>query len=104
MKRPTALDEIGKAVCVIVVHVREDGHNRADIPRRFGPPGGRVKIFDKNLVHAIVGGKDPDCASAKLTVDLLLTCGHGPVPRPYNTSGPTGNQDAITQGTLLDCR
>ncbi|MCU1258138.1 MAG: hypothetical protein JWO80_1023, partial [Bryobacterales bacterium] len=44
---------------------------------RFGSPGGRVKMFDKNLVHAIVGGKDLDCGSAELSVNLVLTRGHG---------------------------
>src|SRR5947199_10306769 len=37
----------------------------------------RVKMFDKNLVHAIIGGKDLDCRSAELSVDLVLTRGHG---------------------------
>jgi hypothetical protein len=34
-------------------------------------------MFDKNLVHAIIGGKDPDCGSAELSVNLVLTRGHG---------------------------
>jgi hypothetical protein len=33
---------------------------------RFDSSGGRVKMFDKNLVHAIIGGKDLDCGSAEL--------------------------------------
>src|SRR5205823_14070378 len=37
----------------------------------------RVKMFDKNLVHAIIGGKDLDCGSAELSVNLGLTRGHG---------------------------
>ena len=44
---------------------------------RFGSPGGRVKMFDKNLVHAIIGGKDLYCGSAELRVNLVLTRGHG---------------------------
>ncbi len=44
---------------------------------RFGFPGGRVKMFDENLVHAIIGGKDLDCGSAELSVNLVLTRGHG---------------------------
>jgi hypothetical protein len=32
---------------------------------------------NKNLVHAIIGGKDRDCGSAELSVNLLLTRGHG---------------------------
>ena len=43
---------------------------------RFGSPGGRVKMFDENLVHAIIGGKDLDCGSAELSVNLVLTRGH----------------------------
>src|SRR6266550_557293 len=57
-----------------IVHVREDRRNGAGLVfagvfagrfgcrfccRRFGTPGGRVKMFDKNLVDAIVGEKDP---------------------------------------------
>ena len=77
-----------------IVHVREDRRNGADLvfAGRFGSPGGRVKMFDKNLVHALIGGKDLDCGSAELRVDklrvnelcmnlssvnLLLTRGHG---------------------------
>ena len=65
-----------------IVHVREDRRNGAGLAGRFGSPGGGVKIFDKNLVHAIVGCKDLDCGSAKLSVNLgltidVLTRGHG---------------------------
>jgi hypothetical protein len=42
---------------------------------RFGRPGGRIKMFDKNLVHVIVGGKDLDSGSAELSVNLGLTMG-----------------------------
>jgi hypothetical protein len=64
------------------VHVREDRGNGADLAGRFGSPGGGVKMFDKNLVHALIGGKDLDCGSAQLRVNLLsvnlvLTLGHG---------------------------
>ncbi len=56
------------------MHVREDRRNGADLAGRFGwrfgSPGGRVKMFDKNLVHAIIGGKDLDCGSAELSVNL----------------------------------
>jgi hypothetical protein len=34
-------------------------------------------MFDKNLVHALVGGKDPHCGSTQLCVNFRLTCGHG---------------------------
>jgi hypothetical protein len=30
-------------------------------------------MFDKNLVHALIGGKDLDCGSAELSVNLGLT-------------------------------
>src|SRR5580658_8712239 len=33
-----------------VMHVREDRHNGAGVAGRFGSPGARVKMFDKNLV------------------------------------------------------
>src|SRR5205807_1195493 len=70
-----------------IVHVREDRRNGADLAGGFGSPGGRVKMFDKNLVHAIVdqknlGGKDLDCGSAELSLNPgltigVLTRGHG---------------------------
>jgi hypothetical protein len=60
-----------------IVHVREDRYDGADLARRFGRPGGRVKRCDKNLVHAIMGGKDLDCGSANLNMDSGLTSGHG---------------------------
>ena len=60
-----------------IVHVREDRRNGADLAGRFGSPGGRVKMFDKNLVHALIGGKDLDCGSAELSVNLGLTRAHG---------------------------
>src|ERR1700694_4969615 len=63
-----------------IVHVREDrrngaGRHLAVRAGRFGSPGGRVKMFDKHLVHAIIGGKALDCGSAKLSVNLGLTIG-----------------------------
>ena len=60
-----------------IVHVREDRHNGAGLAGRFGSPGSTVKMFDKNLVHALIGGKDLDCGSAELSVNLVLTRGHG---------------------------
>src|SRR5256712_6182575 len=76
-----------------IVHVGEDRRNGADFVsaevfsgrfgcRQFGSPGGRVKMFNKNLVDAIIGEKDPggkvlDCGSAELSVNLGLTRGHG---------------------------
>src|SRR5712691_1019043 len=62
-----------------IVHVREDRRNGtgAGLAGRFGSPTGRAKMFDENLVHAIIGGKDLDCGSAELSVNLGLTRGHG---------------------------
>jgi len=60
-----------------IVHVCEDCRNAADVAGRFGSPGGRVKVFDENLVQALIGGKDLDCGSAELSVNLGLTRGHG---------------------------
>jgi len=34
-------------------------------------------MFDQNLIHAIIGGKDQGGGSAKLSVNLVLTCSHG---------------------------
>ncbi len=55
-----------------IVYVREDRRNEAGLPGRFGSPGGRVKMFDNNLVYAIIGGKDPDRGLAELGVNLFF--------------------------------
>jgi hypothetical protein len=34
-------------------------------------------MFDQNLVHTVIGGKDPDCRSAELRLNFLLGLGHG---------------------------
>ncbi len=60
-----------------IVHVREDRRNGAGLAERFGSPGGSVKMFDEKLVYAIIGGKDLHCGSAELSVNLVLTRGHG---------------------------
>src|SRR6266478_3787821 len=70
-----------------IVHVREDRRNGAGLAGRLGSPGGRVKMFDKHLVHALIGGKDLHCGSPYfrvhlprvnlLRVNLRLTRGHG---------------------------
>jgi hypothetical protein len=59
-----------------IVHVREDRRDAAGLSGRFGSPRGRVKMFDQNLVHALVGGKDPHCCSAEFSVNFPLTRGH----------------------------
>jgi hypothetical protein len=70
-----------------IVHMREDGRNGADLAGRFCVPRGWIKMFDKHLVHAIIGGKDPDCGLAELSVNLMLTRGQGTSSLTYNTSG-----------------
>jgi hypothetical protein len=65
-----------------IVHVRKDRGNGAGPAGWCGPPGERIKMFDKELVHAIVGGKYLNCGSAQLRVNLLsvnlgLTRSHG---------------------------
>jgi hypothetical protein len=60
-----------------IVHVGEDRRNGADLAWRFRSPGARIKMFDEKLVDAIVGGKDLDRASAVLSVNPVLTRGHG---------------------------
>jgi hypothetical protein len=62
-----------------IVHVREDRRDGADLAGRFGSPGGGTKMFDNNLVHAIIGGKDLNCGSPELSVVLVLTRGQGSV-------------------------
>jgi len=37
-------------------------------------------MFDENLVNVIVGGKDPPCGSAQLSLSFWLTRGHGLLP------------------------
>jgi hypothetical protein len=56
-----------------IVHVREDRGNGTDFAGRFGSPGGRAKMFDKNLVDAIIGGKDLDRSPAKLSLNPGFT-------------------------------
>ena len=69
--------------------MRKDRRNRADVPGWLGSPGGRVKMFDKNLVHAIVGRKHLDCDPPELSVDLVLTRDHGSYSLPHDNSVPS---------------
>ena len=93
-----------------IVHVREDRRNGAGLAGRFGSPGGRVKMFDKNLVHSIIGGKDPDCGSAELRVNLGWTRGYGSLtvltmeagrPRPAGRAGRPASIVRRNQTILL---
>jgi hypothetical protein len=36
-------------------------YGHTSLKRWVRSPGGRVEMFDKNLIHAIIGGKDLDC-------------------------------------------
>jgi len=81
-----------------IVHVREDRRNGANLTGRLGFPGGRVKTFDKNLVHAIIGGKDPDCGPAELSTNLGLTCGHGSSDRFTSKSIRSPQDDIDSSG------
>jgi hypothetical protein len=58
------------------VHVREDRRDAAGLAGRFRSPGGRVKMFDKNLIHPLVGGKDPHRGSPEFSLNLVLTRSH----------------------------
>jgi hypothetical protein len=55
-------------------------------------------MFDKDLVHALVGGKHADCGSAQLSVNLGLMCGHG----SYSLTDDTSRPLAIDKGKV-DC-
>jgi hypothetical protein len=61
--------------------MREDRRNGAALAGRFGSPDGGIKMFDKDLVDAIVGGEGLDCASAELSVNLVWARRHG-LPAP----------------------
>ena len=60
-----------------IVHMSKDRRNGADLAGWFGSPGVGVKVLDKNLVHAIIGGKDLDCGPAELSLNFVLTRCHG---------------------------
>ena len=79
-----------------IVHVREDGRDGASVAGRlsgqFSVPGGRVQMFDKELIHVIVGGKDLGCGLAELSVNLMLTRGHGSYSLSSITSRPSARR------------
>jgi hypothetical protein len=64
--------------------VGEDRSYGADLAGRFDSPDGRIKALDKKLVHAIIGGKDPDRSPAELS--LNLGCGHSSHSSTHHTS------------------
>ena len=59
-----------------IVHVRENRRNGASLSGWLGVPGRWVKMFNKNLVHALIGGKHLDCGPTELVLGLGLTRGH----------------------------
>jgi hypothetical protein len=59
-----------------VVHVGEDGDDRAGLAGRFGSPGARVEMFDEHLIHALISRKDLGCRSAELRVNVVSRRGH----------------------------
>jgi hypothetical protein len=60
-----------------IVHMRENRRNRAHLSRRCGPPRSRIQMFDKVLVHAVIGSKHLHRGSTDLSVNLVSTRGHG---------------------------
>jgi|HubBroStandDraft_1064217.scaffolds.fasta_scaffold113573_2 hypothetical protein len=66
-----------------IVHMGEDRRDVADVVARLAGrsgcrlrgrfPRGKVKMFDEKLVHALIGGKDPDCGPAESSIDHRLT-------------------------------
>jgi hypothetical protein len=64
------------------------GENRCNGARfagGIGSPRGRIKIFNKDLVYAIVGGEGLDGRPAELGVNPGLTRSHGSDSPPYHT-------------------
>jgi hypothetical protein len=59
-----------------IVHMRENRGYGAHVSGRLRRPYGRVKVFDQNLVHAIVDCKSLDSGSTELSVNLASTRGH----------------------------
>lgn len=59
-----------------IMHVGEDRSNRADLAGRFGRqlriPSPSLKMFDKNLIHALVGRKHPRRCSSEVSLNLTL--------------------------------
>src|SRR5260221_12123458 len=69
-----------------IVHVSEYRRDGAALAGRLGPPSGGVKIFNQHLIHAFIGGKDPDCRFAELSLNIGLSRGHGSHSSAYLTS------------------
>ncbi len=79
--------------------MREDRRNRAGLAWRLGSPCARVEMFDQNLVHALIGGKDPD-GSAELRVNLVLRRVMAPRSSTNDTSTPSTKLPSPDYGRL----
>src|SRR5882672_9721273 len=78
-----------------VVHVREDGRDRAHLPGRLCCPCRRIEMFDQNLVHPIVRGKDTDGVLTELRGNLVL---------PDAIVAHHGGLRLCSSGALTPCR
>jgi len=86
-----------------IVHVGEDRRNGAGLAGRFGPPRGRFKMFDQNLVHPFVGSKNLDRGSAQLRVNLVSSHSHGSYSFHHSNFRTVGNpQVARRLGQAFD--
>jgi hypothetical protein len=90
-----------------IVHVGEDRCNGASLAGRFGSPSLRVKVFDKKLIHAIIGGKNPDRSSGELSLGFVLRRGHGSVLPGLMIFRTVGNEETnamLVVGAMVPCR
>ena len=55
-----------------IVHMRKDRRNAAPLARRLGPPRSRIKLFNKNLIHPLIRGKDLHRGSPEWSVNQRL--------------------------------
>jgi hypothetical protein len=76
-----------------IVHMREDRRNRANFARWSRSPRLRGKMFEKNLVDAVVDGKDLGRGSAGLKMNLVSTRSHGLPPGLILPNLPQSSQD-----------
>jgi hypothetical protein len=89
------------------MHVREDRRYGAGLAGRFGSPRRRAEVFDQNLVHAIIGGKNPRGGPAELRVNFMLRGGHGALLLDlsyFRASGKQTREQAAETGTVARCK
>lgn len=87
------------------MHVGEDRSDSAGVAGRFGRPGGRVEMFDKDLVYAFMGSKYLHRGPGELRLNpgwtklglakLGLTPGHGSVPLALSYVGDVDKPEVI---------